>query len=118
MFQLAVESWSFYSVVLLIVMCRFISRTLLFGSIKKLQLDDWITLFAVCTYTTLIASINVVADSNSNLLPPDFDIRTLTPTDVAAREYGSKMVLVVEQMQCVTVWAVKASLLIMYYRLT
>ena len=31
---------------------------------------------------------------------------------------SSKMVLVVEQMQCITVWLVKACLLIMYHRLT
>lgn len=118
MLDLAVESWLFYAVVILLVICRFISRTLHFGSVRKLQLDDWITVFIVCTYTTLVASINIVADANSNLLPPDFDVSTLTLEDIAAREYGSKMVLVVEQMQCVTIWATKASLLIMYHRLT
>ena len=46
------------------------------------------------------------------------DIPNLTPEDIKHRRYGSKMVLLVEQCMCATIWGCKACLLIMYYRLT
>lgn len=94
------------------------SRYLALGSLKHFQADDYLMLFVICTYTTLIVTINIVANTDSNLLPPGFDVNTLTPADIKHREYGSKLVLVVEQCQCFTVWTVKACLLIMYSRLT
>lgn len=118
MLSFVVESWIWYGVVLVISLARFVSRSLLFGSIRKLQTDDVIMAFALCTYTTLVVSINIVADHNSNLLEPGTNVQAMSPAEIHSREYGSKMVLVVEQCQCATVWAVKACLLIMYYRLT
>ncbi|KAF2839618.1 hypothetical protein M501DRAFT_991640 [Patellaria atrata CBS 101060] len=118
MLELVVESWIWFAFVAIITIARFVSRSLLFESVYKLQVDDWIMVFALLTYTTLIVSINIVADASSNLLPPDYDITLLTTSDIRGREYGSKFVFVVEQMQCLTIWAVKACLLIMYYRLT
>ena len=61
--------------------------------------------------------MNEVVKTNSNLIDPKNPIE-LTPDVISEREYGSKMVLVVEQMQCITIWTVKACLLIMYSRLT
>lgn len=61
--------------------------------------------------------MNIVADTSSNLIDPN-DPTELDAANIALREYGSKMVLVVEQMQCVTIWLVKACLLLMYSRLT
>jgi len=75
-------------------------------------------LFAICTYTSLIVSINIVGKSDSNLLPPGYDVSLLTSQARHDREYGSKLVLVVEQCQILTTWAVKACMLIMYSRLT
>lgn len=72
----------------------------------------------VAFYTCLIVTINIVANASSNLLPDGFDVNTLTKTDIAQREYGSKLVLVVEQCQIMTVWTIKACLLTMYLRLT
>jgi len=118
MLRLAVESWIWYSVVLIVTISRYVSRALLFGSAKRLKTDDWIMLAAVLTYTTLVVCMNMVVDKNSNLLPPGFDISTLTPADIAERQLGSKLVLVVEEMQICTIWILKACLIIMYYRLT
>ncbi|OJD31784.1 family decarboxylase [Diplodia corticola] len=113
------ESWIWYSLVIFVAAARFASRILLFrGDLRKLQIDDFIIALALCSYTTLIVTINIVAFTESNLLPPGFDMDSLTPPNVAERRFGSKLVLVVEQCQCVTIWAVKACLLIMYYRLT
>lgn len=113
------ESWIWYSLVVFVACARFASRILLFrGDVRKLQVDDWLMACAICSYTTLIVTINIVAFTESNLLPPGFDLDSLTTDDISERRFGSKLVLVVEQCQCVTVWAVKACLLIMYYRLT
>jgi len=73
---------------------------------------------AVATYTILIVTLNITANVNTNLFEPGFDFGSLTAQDIKDREYGSKMVLVVEQMQCITIWMTKACILIMYMRLT
>ena len=61
--------------------------------------------------------MNIVANNSSNLIDPN-DHSELTPENIRERVYGSKMVLVVEQMQIATIWLMKACLLIMYARLT
>lgn len=73
---------------------------------------------AICFYTSLIVTINIVANAETNLFPPGFDISSLSAADISDRVYGSKLVLVVEQSQCVTIWCCKACILIMYNRLT
>jgi len=88
------------------------------GAFKRFQSDDYIMLGALCFYTTLIATINIVRHTSSNLLPPGYDVDNMTKEDISERTYGSKLILVVEQCQCVTVWAAKACLLIMYLRIT
>lgn len=75
-------------------------------------------LVVLCFFLTLIVTINIVADSSSNLLPRGFDPDTLTDSDISERRFGSKLVLVVEQCQCVVIWGVKTCLVIMYLRLT
>lgn len=61
---------------------------------------------------------NIEAISDSNLLPPGFPIGELTRQDVSDRQYGSKIVIVVEQMQIAVIWGCKTCLLVLYYRLT
>lgn len=61
--------------------------------------------------------MNYISHTSSNLIHPG-DEDALTPENIAERVNGSKMVLVVEQMQCLTVWLIKCCILIMYYRLT
>ena len=111
------ESWSWYAITWVIVAARMASRILLQGSWRKLQADDVLMLFAMATDTVLMVSINIVATTSSNLIDPN-DTAPLTPENIKEREFGSKMVLVVEQMQIVTTWTVKFCLLIMYNRLT
>ncbi|KAK7924085.1 hypothetical protein PG985_006139 [Apiospora marii] len=114
---LTAESWTWYAFTWLIVIVRIVSRRDLHGSFRKLQVDDGLMLLAMVTDTILIAAINIVANTSSNLIDPT-DPAPLTSASIAEREYGSKMVLVVEQMQIVTIWLMKACLLIMYSRLT
>lgn len=88
------------------------------GSFKAFQSDDYVMLIALAFYTTLIVTINIVAVSNSNLLPPGYDTDHMTQDDIDDRTYGSKLILVVEECQCTVIWAAKACLLIMYLRFT
>lgn len=88
------------------------------GAFKKFQADDYLMVIVLCFYTTLIATINIVRDTSSNLLPPGYDINNLTPDEVQERQYGSKLILVVEQCQCVTIWGAKGCLILLYLRLT
>jgi len=96
-----------------------ISRKIHLGSIRRLQYDDWIMgLFVTAAFTALIVCSNKYVKAQSNLLPPGFDVGSLTPHDLERRRYGSKLVMVVEQTQIAVIWACKATLLIMYNRLT
>ena len=56
--------------------------------------------------------------ARSNLEPQDFDFSTFDGDQISQRVYGSKMMIVTEQMQISVVWSCKVCLLIMYYRLT
>ncbi|EFX06368.1 decarboxylase [Grosmannia clavigera kw1407] len=87
------------------------------GSWRKLQSDDMLMLFAMVTDTILMACINLVATTSSNLINPN-DTTPLTPQNIRERVRGSKFVLVVEEMQILTTWTVKLCLLILYHRLT
>ncbi|PNS21794.1 hypothetical protein CAC42_392 [Sphaceloma murrayae] len=111
-------SWIWYGFVTLVMVARFASRILHMGSIKALQIDDWLMWVAFAAYTVDIVVLNIVAVTPTNLFAPGTDISTFTEADYALRIYGSKMTILVEQMQCIVVWTVKACLLIMYLRIT
>ncbi|KAK0383392.1 hypothetical protein NLU13_9304 [Sarocladium strictum] len=117
MAALAAESWTWYAVTWVVVLMRMSSRLLLQGSITKLQLDDALIMLAMLTDTVLMVTMNIIAKTNSNLIDPKQQV-VLTPDEISEREFGSKMVLVTEQMQLVTIWLVKGCLLIMFNRLT
>lgn len=70
------------------------------------------------TDTVLIAIMTQVVRTSSNLLEPGEDISKFSNEEIESRIYGSKLVLVVEQMQILTIWLIKACLLIMYTRMT
>ena len=66
----------------------------------------------------MMAFMHVVSNMSSNLIAPNENQSTFTPEEIKERIYGSKLVLVVEQMQILTIWLIKACLLIMYNRMT
>lgn len=88
------------------------------GSFRRFQADDYLMMLVLCFYTTLTVTLNIVEHTSSNLLPPGYDIAHMTKQDIAERTLGSKLILVVENCQIVTVWGAKTCLLIMYLRLT
>jgi len=70
------------------------------------------------TDTVLISIMIRVVKTSSNLLEPGSDVSKYSQAEIDQRIFGSKLVLVVEQMQIATTWLVKSCLLIMYNRMT
>lgn len=64
-----------------------------------------------------MVGMSIISNTSSNLINPA-DKNELTPENIKERVLGSKMVLVVEQMQIITIWTMKYCLLLMYNRLT
>ncbi|OAG07802.1 uncharacterized protein CC84DRAFT_1195845 [Paraphaeosphaeria sporulosa] len=113
------ESWIWWIVVLAMIGARLISRKLLFRSIKGLQVDDWVMgLFVATCYTTFIVISNKYLKAGSNLEPSGFDWSAVSARDISRRVYGSKLMIVVEQMLILVIWSCKGCLLVMYHRLT
>jgi hypothetical protein len=83
-----------------------------------LQLDDYLIMLAMVTDTVTMSVMHVVSTTSSNLIEPGVDVSTFSQNEIDHRVLGSKLVLVVEQMQCITVWLVKACLLLLYRRMT
>ncbi|KAF5018435.1 hypothetical protein F66182_9583 [Fusarium sp. NRRL 66182] len=69
------------------------------------------------TDTILMIGMSIISQTSSNLIDPNDDT-VLDKENIDERVYGSKWVLVVEQMQCITIWLMKYCLLLMYNRLT
>ncbi|KAF4962768.1 hypothetical protein FSARC_9172 [Fusarium sarcochroum] len=111
------EIWTWYGLSWVIVIARMISRRMLLGSIKKLQVEDYLMLIAMITDTIIMVGMTIISQTSSNLIDPS-EKTSLDAADVAERTYGSKWVLVVEIMQCITIWLMKYCLLLMYNRLT
>ncbi|KAG5951476.1 hypothetical protein E4U53_003026 [Claviceps sorghi] len=113
MSNIAVESWAWYGLTWLVVMTRMVSQILLRGSLKRLNLDDYLMAVIMATDTILVVVINIISNTNSNLIDPSQPI-FLSLQDIREREYGSKMVLLGEQMQCITIWLTKGCLLLIF----
>lgn len=114
----AEEALIWHPIVVCAVVARLTSRYLLFGSFKKLQIDDWLMLFALFSYTSFIICMRIIVNVGTNLLEPGTDVSTMAPSEISEREYGSKVILVLEEGQLATIWTAKACLLILYFRVT
>ncbi|KAF2679377.1 hypothetical protein K458DRAFT_118673 [Lentithecium fluviatile CBS 122367] len=118
MSRLEPESGIWYTICWLVLLTRLASRRIHHGSWKELKLDDLLICVAMVTMTILMVVMHIVVHTSSNLIAPGEDVSGFSQTEIDSRIYGSKLVLVVEQMQCCTIWLVKACLLLMYYRMT
>ncbi|RGP65876.1 hypothetical protein FLONG3_9008 [Fusarium longipes] len=117
MASLDAEMWAWYALTLIVVIFRMTSRRMLLGSFKGMLADDYLMTLTMITYTALLAVVSVLGHTPTNLIDPALNLK-LTPEDIKLREYGSKLVLVTEHMQMITIWGVKGCLLFMYSRLT
>lgn len=69
------------------------------------------------TFTGVVVTTQEVANNGSNYMPPG-SAEKLTPDEVKNAIYGSKMTLVLEEFTIISLWLVKACMLIFYGRLT
>ncbi len=89
--SLLLESWLWYAFAIFVAASRLISRSLLLGSPLDLKIDDWLIIFAMATFTTLIVTINIVANKSSNLIASDVNVATFTKAEIDDRILGSKV---------------------------
>ncbi|KAJ5682865.1 hypothetical protein N7462_006030 [Penicillium macrosclerotiorum] len=111
------ETWALYAVGVLGAVLRFTARIRRLG-IRNLQADDYLMIFAVLWYTILCVALNQVATGGGSNLMSEEDIKNLTPTIHAERVRGSKWVFVSEHAFILTVWSLKACMLVIYSRIT
>ncbi len=114
---LLIGSWVLWSVGMVTVIARLTSRRMLFGSFAKYQIDDYLMVLTVVSFTGVVVSSNQVATNGSNYVP-DGVVETWTPQQVDKAIWGSKMLLALEEFMLATLWLVKACLLILYSRMT
>ncbi|KAA8902903.1 hypothetical protein FN846DRAFT_954897 [Sphaerosporella brunnea] len=115
--DLAVESWTFYSIGVVLIFLRMLSRRLVVGSFRNYQLEDYVMLVDLVMYTLLMVGLNISGRTATNLMGPGV-LETLTPEDIKQRIYGSKIVILVEQSMLTCVWLTKACMLMVYNRLS
>lgn len=94
---LAIQSWTFYAISVSLIFSRLIFRRITLGHFKKFQADDWLMLFVLMPYTASIVLANQIGEVQ-------------TPQE-------RKFRYVLEEMQIVTTWLVKACLLVLYRRI-
>ncbi|KAJ5241483.1 uncharacterized protein N7469_003074 [Penicillium citrinum] len=115
--RFARETWTLYGVGVLGAALRFTARIRRLG-IRNLQADDYIMVFAVFWYTLLCVALNQVASGGGSNLMTAEDKANLTPEIHAEREKGSKWVFVSEHCFILSVWSMKACMLVIYARIT
>jgi len=108
-YSLLVESSIWFGVVTLVVICRFTSQVILRHSITRFQCDDWLMVFACCTYILVLFGTNY--DEHYNSLSSE----QITPDSF--KRTGIIIVLA-EHAMITTLWSVKGTFLIVYHRLT
>ncbi|KAL8691656.1 MAG: hypothetical protein Q9224_004124 [Gallowayella concinna] len=114
---LGIESWTLYPVGILLIAARILSRRILLGAFKKLQIDDWLMLFVAVTFTGVTVSVNQVSHNLSNYLQPGV-AEKFTPEEHNNAIFGSKFVMILEEFMLANTWLCKACLLILYHQMT
>ncbi|KAE8353470.1 hypothetical protein BDV28DRAFT_164924 [Aspergillus coremiiformis] len=119
--SLTIESWTLYVIGKVAIYRRITylvaSRRIAQKSWKKLQIDDYLMMVTLVTFTGVIVCVNETAEHGSNYIPLD-KATALTPEQHEDAIYGSKMTFIMEQFTLASLWLVKACLLSIYNRLT
>ncbi|KAF2144791.1 uncharacterized protein K452DRAFT_316711 [Aplosporella prunicola CBS 121167] len=117
--EMLVEGIVFWVIALLFMVGRIWSRALTTGSIKQMASDDYVMIVTFLFYTALIVLLQFNVRYASNLMDPaDLPEVLKHPDQVQSRIFGSKITLAVEQCMIHTQWGTKASILILYHRMT
>lgn len=95
--SLTIQSWTLYAIAVVIIFARLVFRRIMLKSFADLQADDWIMVFLLLPFTAAIV-----------LLVP--------ATDAKSANHGVYR-YVLEELQIIITWLVKACLLILYWRI-
>lgn len=132
--ELEKNGFSMFSVGVVVIILRYWARIKQDG-LAGLRVDDYLMVLVLAWYTLLVVMLYVIVNGGgSNLAYPE-EYATFTPTEVKDRIYGSKLVivseqvrvrrqagnfpgLIVEQAMLNVIYTIKACLLILYGRLT
>lgn len=81
------------------------------------MIDDGLIAFGFVAYTILVVSfIEMLSGPGSNLMTQD-EVAALTPSIEAGRVRGSKWVFVSEHAELLTIWSMKAAMLVLYAKI-
>ncbi|KAE8137953.1 hypothetical protein BDV38DRAFT_270974 [Aspergillus pseudotamarii] len=114
---LAIETWTLYVFGTVLALLSMASRRIARKSWKKLQTDDYLMVVILFTFTGVVVCANETAQHGSNYIPLEKAL-SLTEEEHDDAVYGSKMTFILEHFTLVSLWLVKACLLIIYNRLT
>lgn len=95
--SLLVQSWSLFALCISIIFARLMFRRIMLKAFKHLQSDDWIMVFLMLPVTAFVVLTVAVGDAYS--------------TKQSTYRY------VLEELQIVITWLVKAGLLVLYWRI-
>ncbi|TKA27919.1 hypothetical protein B0A50_03984 [Salinomyces thailandicus] len=113
-----IEAWTEFGLGVLAILIRIAAKLRKHGDVRRLLLEDWISLQIIVWYTLLAIAIhNIVFGGGSNFMTSKEEA-ALTPETKAERIRGSKWVLVSEQAMVMSVWSCKAIMLIAYRTIT
>ncbi|KAK5072449.1 hypothetical protein LTR64_005080 [Lithohypha guttulata] len=111
------ESWCLYGFGAACVVLRFFSRIRRAG-IQHIQLDDYFVSFGLVSYTLLCVAFNEILKGVGSNLMTDEEVAQLTPATTSQRVRASRWVFASEHAMLLTIWSMKAAMLVLYARLT
>ncbi|KAE8421981.1 hypothetical protein BDV36DRAFT_303747 [Aspergillus pseudocaelatus] len=114
---LAIETWTLYVFGTVLALLPMASRRIARKSWRKLQTDDYLMVVILFTFTGVVVCVNETAQHGSNYIPLEKAL-SLTEEEHDDAVYGSIMTFILEHFTLVSLWLVKACLLIIYNRLT
>lgn len=93
----AIQSWCLYAVGVSLICSRIIFRRITLGCFRKAQADDWLMVLVLLPYTASIVIANRISNERT----------------VQDRKFRYAL----EELQIITMWLVKACLLVLYWRI-
>ncbi|KAK0639205.1 hypothetical protein B0T16DRAFT_337132 [Cercophora newfieldiana] len=117
--SLVALAWSLWSLALVSVICRFVSRRILSGPKfwKDLKSDDYMMILALLLLAGVAYTTNEIAANGSNYVE-EGATDNWTEEQYASARWGSKMLVAKEEVMLTCIWLVKFCLLILYGRMT
>ncbi|KAK9422149.1 hypothetical protein SUNI508_05157 [Seiridium unicorne] len=112
------EVWGLYAVGMTVLTLRFLVRLKTVG-IRGLQGDDLFALLVVFMYTIDAVTVTLVYYHSTNVEASVVQTtRTLTATEIAEYEFGSKVELVAWYSYTTLLWCLKGTMLWFFHRMT